>query len=487
MSVVTLFYCLFMFNGWQKLFRDSDTGWHIRAGESILETRALPATDPYSFTRGGQPWLDWEWASDVISGAAHRAAGPAGVAALFAAVIASCTWLWFKLQFAADGDFLLACIMTAPMLSTVSLHWLARPHVFGWVLLLIFVLYLEKRVDNFTWRDAVFSLAIGVVWANLHGSFFLGPLIAGVYWLADMVKPLIWNSTRVRRHCGAIALLTLLGTLANPYGTRLHVHVFRYLIDSELLQRIGEFQTFNFHAAGSAQILIVIAVAAVGAVAALSTGRLEHSVLIAILLVFGLRSARGLPLAALIALPLANGAITEALRRARGLAQHFRRRLDACLAYSARLRTLDCGLSGIALAPFVLLLLIAIVHSEGIAAVSGFPASEFPVAASAAVANLPWDARILAPDKFGGYLIYRFRGERRVYFDGRSDFYGAAFMKDYIRLIEARPGWREQVPRLKFTHALLPDNYSLIPALEQSGWRMLYKDATATLLAAPEH
>ena len=26
-------------------------------------------------------------------------------------------------------------------------------------------------------------------------------------------------------------------------------------------------------------------------------------------------------------------------------------------------------------------------------------------------------------DKFGGYLIYRFEGRRKVFFDGRSDFY----------------------------------------------------------------
>ena len=32
------------------------------------------------------------------------------------------------------------------------------------------------------------------------------------------------------------------------------------------------------------------------------------------------------------------------------------------------------------------------------------------------MARLPLEARILAPDKFGGYLIYRFAGARKVYF-----------------------------------------------------------------------
>src|SRR2546425_7060666 len=76
--IVTLLYTLFLFGGYQKLFRDSDTGWHIRTGERILATNTLPRADPYSFTRFGQPWFAWEWGSDVLMGAAHRAWGLAG-------------------------------------------------------------------------------------------------------------------------------------------------------------------------------------------------------------------------------------------------------------------------------------------------------------------------------------------------------------------------------------------------------------------------
>jgi hypothetical protein len=62
-ACVTLFYCLFLFQGYKQLFRDSDAGWHIRNGEAILSTSTLPRTDPYSFTREGQPWFAWEWLS----------------------------------------------------------------------------------------------------------------------------------------------------------------------------------------------------------------------------------------------------------------------------------------------------------------------------------------------------------------------------------------------------------------------------------------
>ncbi|MBI3469737.1 MAG: hypothetical protein HY013_00085, partial [Candidatus Solibacter usitatus] len=109
----------------------------------------------------------------------------------------------------------------------------------------------------------------------------------------------------------------------------------------------------------------------------------------------------------------------------------------------------------------------------------GFPPDQFPVAAAG---RLPENARLLAPDKFGGYLIYRFAGKRQVFFDGRSDLYGSEFMKEYTRLVQVRPGWREIVAKYGFSHALLPNDYSLVAALQGLGWTVEYQDQVATLL-----
>ena len=138
-ACVTLFYCLFLFQGYQKLFRDSDAGWHIRTGEAILATGNLPRTDPYSFTRGGQPWFAWEWLADVATGSIHRTLGLKGVALFYAAAISAGVWLWFRLHWALGGNFLIACAMAPLLLSTCNIHWLARPHVLSWMFLLLAV------------------------------------------------------------------------------------------------------------------------------------------------------------------------------------------------------------------------------------------------------------------------------------------------------------------------------------------------------------
>jgi hypothetical protein len=468
-ACVTLFYCLFLFQGYRKLFRDSDAGWHIRAGEAMLSTGDLPRTDPYSFTRGGQPWFAWEWMADIAAGAMDRAAGLSGVALFYAAAIAAGVWLWFRLHWALEGNFLLACAMASLLLSTCNIHWLARPHVLSWLFLLAALLYAERARPPFRFRHALEIAMLTALWANIHASFFLAPLIALVYAAGWAIR-----RGRAARWFLWAALVSALAPLANPYGWQLYAHVYRYLTDSELLARIGEFQSFNFHAAGSWPIIATLLVAVAGGTLALVGGRVEHFALAMLIAAMALRSARALPLVALLLLPPANAAITGALRRAAVL--------DGFLAYSGRLRAIDARFSGLALAPLVLLACFALLRTPAIQAATGFPPDQFPVEAYSQVAALPADARLYAPDKFGGYLIYRSQGARKVFFDGRSDLYGAEFLKQYARMVAVRPGWREYWDSFHFTHALVPNDSSLIPALEAVGWKAVYRDQTVTLL-----
>jgi hypothetical protein len=459
-ACVTLFYCLFLFQGYQKLFRDSDAGWHIRNGEEILQTATLPHTDPYSFTHRGHPWFAWEWGADVVAGLVHRSWGLCGVALFYAAAIACGVWLWFRLHWAVGGNFLVACGMAPLLLSTCNIHWLARPHIISWLFFLGAVLHCETRRCPFTWREGLGVAVFSAAWANVHASFFFGAVIAGVYTVGEVG----------RRKRLSYVLIAALAGLANPYGWRLYEHVWRYLTDSELLAHIGEYQSFNFHADGSGQIIAALILGIAGGALAAVQERWDRALLALLFSALAIRSARVLPLAALLLLPLANAAITKAAGP----------KFEKFLAYSARLRILDSRQRGWALIPLVLLGCFTILQAPRIRAATGFAADQFPVAA---YGHIPANARLFAPDKFGGYLIYRSAGRFPVFFDGRSDLYGADFLKQYSRVMQVKPGWRAWWDQFHFTRALLPADSPLIDALERSGWRRIYSDRTAVLLA----
>ena len=450
MASLTLVWCFTLFDGAHKLFRDSDAGWHIRTGERILSTGRLPYADPYSFSRPGRPWFAWEWGADVLMGAAHRISGLRGVALLYGAALAAVTWLWLALQFQAGASFLPALLGIPLMFSTANLHWLARPHVLGWLFLLGTILWCERGARRPAW-----AAVLGAAWANVHASFFLGPVVFGAYALF-----------RGGRYWAA-AVLAALGTLVNPYGWDLHRHIAAYLVNGELLRRIGEFQTFNFQLEGAAQIIACFALCGVGAVLAAVEKRWEWALLIGLFWLIALRSARGLPVMAVTVMPLAVASICHWGRRAYPRSRAFFR-------YSDNLGAIDRRLQG------AWVIVPALMAAYAVTSGAGFAAAEFPVTTAAAI---PSGARLFAPDKFGGYLIYRSAGEQPVFFDGRSDFYGVDFMKDYIRLVEVRPGWQALFDSWHFTHALVPKDAPLRAALESRGWQTLSSDEAAVLMA----
>lgn len=174
--------CLFAGpEGGTALFRDSDAGWHIQNGEQIVASRVLPHADAFSFSKPAAPWIAWEWAADALTGAIHRVSGLDGVATLYGLAIAASVWMWFRLTWAVEGNFLFACLLAAPMISTTAIHWLARPHIWSWLFALASVWWCERAPQRLNWRHFAGIALVSALWANLHGSFLLGPSIALIY------------------------------------------------------------------------------------------------------------------------------------------------------------------------------------------------------------------------------------------------------------------------------------------------------------------
>jgi hypothetical protein len=92
--------------------------------------------------------------------------------------------------------------------------------------------------------------------------------------------------------------------------------------------------------------------------------------------------------------------------------------------------------------------------------------------------------RILTSDQWGDYLIYRLYPRQRVFFDGRSDFFGPAIGRDYQQLLAGGSPWRELLERYHFDLALLPRDWALSTMLDLvPGWRKVYEDPVAVLYA----
>ena len=161
-----------------------DLTYQLRAGGEILDARAIPTTDTWTFTAFGLPWTDQQWGAQVILELVYRVAGWTGLIVFRAVLIALIFGCLLTIGLRrglgarrASWLTLAAFIVAAPALAL-------RPQLLGMACFAIVLLLVADRREH----PARLWLipAIVVLWANLHGSFFLGPLVLGLAWLEDV-------------------------------------------------------------------------------------------------------------------------------------------------------------------------------------------------------------------------------------------------------------------------------------------------------------
>src|SRR5450759_3351017 len=287
MPIVFLFGRL---EGAKSLLSDCDTGWHIRTGEWILAHGWVPTRDIFSFSNPGAPWFAWEWLTDVLF-AALNALGGLQAVVIFSTLLLSVTFGALCLLVRRKSNPFVAIAVTLLAAAASSVHWLARPHLFTLLFVVLFYAALEQVQEGRTRLMGVPILAalpvVTILWTNLHGGFFVGALMILAYGGGEILSLVFSPNVADRRPAWLQArsyflsgLACLAASLVNPYTYHLHVHMAKYLRDPWNSQHIDEFLSPSFHhpAAIYFEAMLLMAVAAV--VWNLRQGRFTEALLV---------------------------------------------------------------------------------------------------------------------------------------------------------------------------------------------------------------
>ena len=465
--------------GYRLLNSDGDLARHLRLGEIMLDRHALLRQDVFSFTKAGQPFLAFEYGSELLYAAAYKAAGLAGVAVLAGLVLALTYTLVARFLIRRGGDPLLAYLVSMAAAVLSAAHWLARPHLFTllFVMLLLELLYYTGR------RALLLYAVLFVVWANLHGGFSFGCILIALYAAGEAIEgrlstdPVPWYA-RARLHAAALGV-ALVASLLNPYGYRLLAHVFGFFGNSAILRQTQEFLSPDFHTINGKIFLLALLVV-IGALA--WTRRRPPVPMLLVLLAtiaFALISQRNIELFALTALPLVALHLDPAWR---GLP--FLRRAKATFEREHAGRHPGVGAATVA----VLLVGLALAGGTvaGVAVIPDrFDDKVFPVRAVAEARRDGLKARMFSHFIWGGYLMHEWP-EQRVFIDGGTDHYGEKLFNQYIQVWNLDPGWRSVLKQWNIEAVLLPPDSRLADELRRDqGWGVWHCDSTAVLLRRP--
>ncbi|MEK7409277.1 MAG: hypothetical protein AAB225_29795 [Acidobacteriota bacterium] len=489
MPVVFLFGKL---TGARYLLGDGDTGWHIRAGEWMLANGRVPDRDLFSFTKAGEPWYAWEWLWDVLFAWLHQRGGMEAVVLASLLIICLTAALLYRLVRRKCGDVLIAIAVTFLAVAASSLHWLARPHLFTLLFAVAFCWLLERAQEGRT-RLLLALPLVTILWANLHGGFFVGILLIGAYAAGEMVS---WAVAADRAE-GRAALrrsvpywLSAAGCLAasflNPYTWRLHWHIARYLSDSYHFRNISEFLSLSFQHPVARYFEALLALGALAVVWSVHKRRFTQAIMVAGWAHLALYSARNIPIYAVVSAPaiawtlkemvdaLAWGQVAGWVRRAAGGLARLSSELGA-IDHIGRAHLT----SGVTVAALGVLLYLPAAPAKCRAE---YDPKRYPAGAIELLRRPEFAANVFADDEWGDYLIYRLHPHIKVFIDGRSDFYGATFGEEYLDLLRGKHAWQRTLDRYDVGAVLLRADASLASTLkETSRWRVVYDDGVAIL------
>jgi hypothetical protein len=484
------------------LLGDAGIGWHIRTGELILKAHSIPRVDPFSSTMNGQPWYGWEWAYDAVVGALHDTAGLSGVVLFTALVIALTFALVLRRMLTQGANLPVAVIMLLLAVAASTIHFLARPHVLSWLLTVIWFGVLDGFEADGQTRRLLWLPVLTLLWVNLHGGFLVGFFLLGIYLVSALIVGLASRSTEDRETAlrrawilGVIGIVSFLVTFANPYGYKLHVHIYQYLTDRFLMDHIDEFLSPNFHGLAQKCFAGIVLLVVVGLGAARKRVGLSHLLVVLFAIYTGLYAARNIPVSSiLLVLIVASqlAAVVKEMAGSREASESLRRAMARLDSFGARMAELDSSLRGHLWPALTVLLALWTCGHQG--RVGGarvmdarFDDKRMPVRAVEFLAQGRNGEPVFCPDRWGGYVIYRLYPQMPVVVDDRHDLYGADFLKRYLKVVHGEPGWEEALAGMHPGWVLVPGESPLESLLtEARGWRAVYRDDTAVLFRRGE-
>jgi hypothetical protein len=486
---------------------DSDIGWHIRTGERILATHSLPRTDPFSSTMQGQPWFAWEWLYDILLGIVHQACGLNGVVWLCALLVAAIFALLVSQLLERGTGLLLAVVLMLLAEAASTIHLYARPHLVSWLFSVLWFVALDRwegweHGQPPRWIRWFFPASM-LLWVNVHGGWVVGTALLGIYTFAAFVES--WRTQdafaaiRTAQRARAMAaawVASAVVTLVNPFGWRLHAHIYRYLSDRYLMNRIDEFRSPDFHGWAERCFAVILVLVLIAFWGNGKKVRLSHLLVVLLAAYLGFYSSRNLPVSSMLLALVAGPMLWEyfASMADRPGAWRWVRNGTARIAnFSDRMGAQEMQLRGhlwpVVSVAFAFAICLQggwlgsrqLIHAR-------FDPQKMPVAAvtflqQENVEEPPVTEPVFSTDFWGGYLIYRMHPERKVVVDDRHDLYGSGRIRQYLILTQAEPGWQSVLKEWRIRTALLPADSTLANLLRElpRDWRVAYEDKVAVV------
>ncbi len=434
-----------------------DLTYQLRAGAQIVSTGTIPSVDTWTYTAAGQPWFDQQWGAQVVLDAAYRVAGWTGLVLLRAGLVAIIFGCLFEIARRAGLGLrraawltLAAFIVSAPALGL-------RPQLLGMAL---FAATLLLVADRRTAPGRLWLVPVLVaLWANVHGSFFLGPLVLLLAWIED-----VHDKDAGARRTGLVAIVSVVAACLTPFGPTVWAYAVGLSTNSRVTALITEWQPTSLHDVGG--ILFFGSALAVATLIARGGRVVPWPTLLwlAVFLGIGVYAVRGIAWWSLAAVPIVAAMLPPEPEPTGASARDTKigRRLNAVVA-------LVVVVAGVALLPVW----------RPTDPATGTPAglvTDAPPAITAALrAQAKPGDRVFDPQSWGSWFEFALP-DLPVAIDSRIEVFPPSVWADYGTVLAGADGWQAVLDRWGVTFVVIePGRPEFVERLVRAGWHVSFQ------------
>lgn len=471
-----VFLCLAIPPG-KDLLGDGDTGYHIRAGDFIISSFSIPKADLFSFITPTIPWTAHEWLSEAFMAFLHQLGGLTAVVIAFSFIIAASVWIFISMVRSEGNNILLSVAASILFVALAKVHYLARPHIFSLIILLVWCWLLDDF--QYRHRNRLWLLPmIMILWVNLHGGYVIGLAILGVYFAGncqllytDKKKWDIDGKDKARCLFWTLGV-SVIACLANPVGYHILFFPFNLISNKFIMDHTSEFMSPDFHELQPFKYLLILSII-IFAYSKRKPNFIEV-VLIALFTSMSLYSVRYIPLYGAIVVPILMRYIGEDSLSAFPRVESFiRQRVN-------NITSVDAMAKGY-LWPAVSVIVLTCLAANG-TVTHAFNPEKKPMAALEFLGKNHVEGNMFNNDEFGDCLIYTSYQHYKVFIDGRFDMYGSEKMREYTRISEVEAGWETILDKYNITWIFFNTNSVLSRFLmTNDDWKLIYSDKVASV------
>jgi hypothetical protein len=470
---------------------DTDTWWHLRSGQYIVEGRVIPTTDPFSHTKEGQLWIDHGWLAQIFWYALFAVGGWAAVALGVAGLATIAFWFVWK---QIEANVFVAAL--AMILGTIvsSVVWAARPQMISFLLTAI-VAYLLHRFKRHNGRLWPMLPLIMLVWVNVHGGFAIGFMLTAAYVVGETVNNIAGHQddraigwSRLK-HLLLVMVICLVVVVINPQTWRMWLYPFQTVGISALRDFIQEWQSPNFHLIWVQPFILMLLLVIAALARTQRRADWTDLALVAMWTISALLAARNIAIFGVVVTPIlaryADLAWTEQWP-AWGYNRVPFSTVEAVNPKS-RVQNLKLRINWILLGLVMMAALVKIV---------------IPLTSKANLTaeqnSLPYDAiefiraeqpvgPIFNSYNWGGYQIFKLWPTYPTYIDGRTDLYDDEFIRRYLNVMVAGDDWQQTLIDDGVNLIFVESGNVLAKFLRQdSAWTEIYRDDMAAIFKRNE-